>query len=155
FPFDARGARRRRHPFPTRRSSDLDEPAFLDTLGWGYAVTGQLEQGAAALARARELAASLGMAPAVQAEILYHLAETLARVGRTDEASDLAQEAVLLDPGLKPGRQLLERLWGPEGDRGRVAAGGGRARGNDRLRLELWPVSTTTRKNPRCPMTGG
>lgn len=87
-----------------------DEPAFLDTLGWGYTVTGQLEQGAAALARARELAASLGMAPAVQAEILYHLAETLARMGRTDEAADLAQEAVRLDPELEPARELLERL---------------------------------------------
>lgn len=53
-------------------------------------------------------AASLRQQPS--AELLYQLAEAQALAGRTHQAARSAQEALALDPGHGPSRQLLERL---------------------------------------------
>lgn len=84
------------------------EPAFLDTLGWGYTLTGRLEEGAEVLARARKLAQ--GLDAEVRAEIAYHLAVTLARLDQYQEAKELAEEALALDPSFTAAEELLQAL---------------------------------------------
>lgn len=84
------------------------EPAYLDTLGWGYTRTGRLDEAAEILSRARDLAQDLG--PQTQAEIAYHLAVTLARMGRQEDARKLALEVLDLDPGFAAALELLEEL---------------------------------------------
>lgn len=86
------------------------EASFLDTLGWGYVQTGRLQEGAEILRRARELAAT--HAPATRAEIAYHLAASLARLGQTEEALRLLEEVLELDPNRAEARTLHEALAG-------------------------------------------
>lgn len=84
------------------------EASFLDTLGWGYVQIGRLQEGAEILRQARELAAT--RAPSTRAEIAYHLAAGLARLGQTDEALRLLEEVLELDPNRSEARTLHEEL---------------------------------------------
>ncbi|BAS27078.1 tetratricopeptide repeat protein [Limnochorda pilosa] len=84
------------------------EASFLDTLGWGYVRTGRLEEGVEILRRAHGLAETA--APAVRAEIAYHLADALLRLGRSSQARELLEEALELNPSLEAAQRLRERL---------------------------------------------
>lgn len=93
------------------RAMDLagpDPPAsILDTYGWVLFRHERLQEATQFLERA---VAGSGDDPESQAEILYHLAEVQARLGKLDEARSLLTRALELSPDLAEARQALGRL---------------------------------------------
>lgn len=88
-------------------------PAFRDTLGWGYFRQGKLEEARDELEEAlRQLEAGARVPPREQALFHYHLGEVYASLGRAEAAREQYRRALELDPELAEAREGLKRLEG-------------------------------------------
>ena len=77
---------------------DPENAAYLDSLGWWYFKTGKFEDAQKHLTRAVELMAAAGEEDAT---VLDHLADTMEKLGKKDEALKLWKKAVKLESDIR------------------------------------------------------
>lgn len=87
-----------------RRAYDQlpDDPAILDSVGWGFYRLGELDAAETYLRRAMERAED--------AEIAAHLGEVLWEQGERDEARDIWEKGLEIDPDDQTLRETMRRL---------------------------------------------
>ncbi len=77
---------------------DAENAAYLDSLGWWYFKTGKFEDAQKHLSRAIEI---MGASGEEDATVLDHLADTMEKLGKPDEALKLWKKAAKLESDIK------------------------------------------------------